>query len=165
MKFIPRHLRSDNYSFHSQKSVADLKADLQTLFDNKWYDFSINLTGDFTSDNEFQITKKISFVFSKSGSSGSTKLKCKIHADKEKTIVDVIVKPNPQLYVWTIVPPILALSILYSIIFHSTNDLPVAIIIIIINFFIVPIAALFFGQAAKTELKDTFVDTFKLTKA
>ena len=163
MKLIPRHLRPDYYSFCSQKSVGDLKTDLQTLFDNNWYDFSVNLTGDFTSDNDFQITKKISASFSKSGSSGSTSLKCKVYADTDKTVVDIIVKPNPQLYVWTIVPLLFALLMLYSIVRHSTNDLTVAIVIIVI-LLLIPFAARFYGQATKTELKDTFVETFKLTK-
>ncbi len=164
MKFIPRHLKTDKYIFHSSKSIVDFKSELQTLFDNKWYDFSINLTGGFTSESEFQITKKISLVSSKSGSSGSTKLKCKIYSDAEKTIVDITVKPNPQLYVWTIIPPLFALLLLYSIIFHPTNDLIEVIVGIFILFFILPIGARYYGQAAKNELKDTFVDVFKLTK-
>ena len=154
---------SDKYVLYSQKSIADFKTELQSLFDNKCYDFSVNLTGDFSSDNEFQITKKVSLSFSKSGSSGSTKLKCKIYADTDKTVVDIIVKPNPQLYVWTIIPPLFALLMLYSIILHSTNDLTVGIIIISI-LFLLPFAARFYGQAAKNELKNTFADTFKLTK-
>lgn len=154
---------SDKYIFYSQKSIADIKTELQSLFDNKWYDFSINLTGAFTSDNEFQITKKISLSFSKSGSSASTKLKCKLYTDKDKTVVEIIVKPNPQLYVWTIIPPLFALLMLNSVIFHSTNNLIVALSLITI-LFIFPFAARFYGQAAKNELKKTFVDAFKLTK-
>lgn len=145
------------------KSVGDLKAELQNLFDNKWYDFSINLTGDFISDNEFQITKKISASFSKSGSSGWTKLKCKMYSDNNKTIIDIIVKPNPQLYVWTFVPPLFAFVIIYFIILHSTNDLTTAIIVIVF-LFLLPLAARFYGQATKNELKNTFADTFKLIK-
>ena len=164
MKFIPRYLRTENYLFYSQKSVVDLKSDLQALFDNKWYDISVNLSGDFVTDNEFHVTKKISFVFSKNGSSSFTKLKCKIYSDNKKTIIDIAVKPNPQLYVWTIIPPMFALVMLYSIISHPTNNLPVAIFIIAFTFFIIPVAARFYGQAAKTELKNIFVDTFKLTK-
>jgi hypothetical protein len=164
MKFIPRHLISEKYTFYSQKSVANLKAELQSLFDNKWYDFSTNLTGDFTADNEFNVTKKVSLSFSKSGSSGSTKLKCKIYPNADKAFIEIIVKPNPQLYVWTIIPPLLASWMLYSVMLHSANDLTAAIIIIAF-LFIIPITVRFYGQALKTELKNTFVDAFKLTKA
>jgi hypothetical protein len=161
MKFIPRHLISEKYTFYSEKTVADFKAELQSLFNNKWYDFSINLTGDFTSDDEFQITKKVSLSSSKYGSSGSTKLKCKMYQSDDKTFVDIIVKPNPQLYVWTIIPPLFALLMLYSVILHPTNDLT-AVIIVIIFLFILPFATRFYGQAIKVELKNTFVDAFKL---
>lgn len=164
MKFISRHLISEKYTFYSQKPIAGFKAELQSLFDNKWYDFSINLTGYFTSDNEFQITKKGSLSFSKSGSSGSTKLKCKIYTDIDKTAIDIIVKPNPQLYVWTIIPPLFALLMLYSVIFHPKNDIADVIIIIIV-LSILPFLARFYGQTSKKELKNVFVDTFKLTKA
>jgi len=164
MKFIPRHLISEKYTFYSKKSVADFKSELQSLFDNKWYDFSTNLTGDYTTDNEFQITKKFSLTFSKSGSSGTTKLKCKIYPSADQTFVDIVVKPNPQVYVWTIVPPLFALLMLYSVLLHSTNDITVAIILIVL-LFILPFGARFYGQALKEELKQAFVDTFKLTKA
>ena len=164
MKFIPRHLISEKYTFYSQKPIAETKADLQSLFDNKWYDFSINLTGEYTSNNEFEITKKVFVSFSKSGSSGSAKLKCKIYADTNRIVVDIIVKPNPQLYVWTIIPPLFAILMLYSIIRHSTNDLTIAIVIIII-LFLLPFAARFYGQASKEELKKNFVDVFMLTKS
>lgn len=163
MRFIPRHLRSDTYSFYSQRSVADLMTDVQQLFDNKWYDFSINLTGDFISNNEFQITKKMSGFFSRSGSSGWTKLKCKVYVDTGKTCIDVIVKPNPQLYVWTFIPPLFALATIYSVTLHPTNDVTAAIIIIVI-LFLIPITTRFYGQATKNELKNEFVEIFKLTK-
>ena len=163
MKFIPQYLRTDCYTYSTQKSASELKSDLNALFENKWYDFSVNLSGEFINQNEFQVTKKISFVFSKNGSMGSTNLKCKLYTDNKKTLIDIAVKPSPQLYVWTIIPPLFALLMLYSIIMHSTNDLTIGIIIIAI-LFMLPVAARFYGQAAKNELKNTFVDTFKLTK-
>lgn len=163
MKLIPRHLRSDNYKFSSQKSIVDFKADLNSLFDSKWYNTSNNLTGQFSSDTEFQISKKILLAFFSGGSGGYTKLKCKLYADNDKTIVDIVVKPNPQLYVATIIPPLVALDMLYSIIFYGTNDY-VVITIIIAILLLIPVGASFYGQSAKNELKNTFVETFKLTK-
>jgi ABC-type transport system involved in cytochrome bd biosynthesis fused ATPase/permease subunit len=68
------------------------------------------------------------------------------------------------LYVWTIIPPLFALLMLYSIILHPTNDLTVAIIVIIV-LSILPFVAWFYGQAAKNELKNVFVGAFKLVKA
>lgn len=163
MKFLPQYLKTEFYTYYSQKSVSELKSDLNALFENKWYDFSVNLSGEFINQNEFQVTKKISFVFSKNGSTASTKLKCKLYTDNKSTLIDIAVKPSPQLYVWTIIPALFALLILYSIILHSTNDLTVGIIIIAI-LFMLPFAARLYGQAAKNELKITFADTFKLTK-
>jgi hypothetical protein len=164
MNFIPQHLKTDNYSYYSQKSVVDLKSDLQTLFDNKWNNFSVNLTGNFTSDNEFQITKKISFVFSKSGACTSSKLKCKIYANGEKTIIDISIKPNPQLYFWTIIPLMVVILMLYSTLFHSTDDLSFEIIIGALFFLLIPIFARFYWQSKKMNLKNTFVEAFKLTQ-
>jgi hypothetical protein len=163
MKFIPQYLKTDFYTFCSQKSVSELKHDLNTLFKNKWYDFSVNLSGEFINENEFQITKKISFVFSKNGSMGTTNLKCKLYIENKKTLIDIAAKPSPQLYVWTIIPILFALSMLYSIIQHSTNDLTVGIIIITI-LLLIPFAASLYGQEAKSELKNKFVEAFNLTK-
>jgi hypothetical protein len=78
-----------------------------------------------------------------------------MYQSDDKTFVDIIVKPNPQLYVWTIIPPLFALLMLYSVILHPTNDLT-AVIIVIIFLFILPFATRFYGQAIKVELKNTF---------
>lgn len=163
MKLIPKHLRSDIYKFSSEKSIAELKSDLNSLFDAKWYDTSINLTGHFSSDNEFQISKKMMLAFFSSGSGGYTKLKCKLYADTDKTIVDIVVKPSIQAYVGTILPPLIGLDMLYSVVCYGSNEVIIAIIISLV-LLIFPFGVFFFVQSAKNELKNTFAATFKLTK-
>lgn len=163
MKFIPKHLTSDSHTFYTKKSVDDFKTELQMLFDKKWYDFEINLTGQFISSNEFQITKKISASTTKYGHGSFTKLTCKIFSDKDDTIIDIIVKPSSQFYVLTILPPLFGLFMLYSMILHPTEDLSVGVVILVV-LFIFPFAARFYGQAAKEELIKKFATTFKLNK-
>lgn len=163
MKILPRQLRKENYSYFSSKSVADLKGDFKRLFDSKWYDFSTNLDGEFKKDDEFIITKKITFWSSPAGNS-YTLLKGKLSSENRQTRIDLTVIPNPIVNIFTFVFPIFGLMSFYVTIFSPKENWNETLVVGIVFTFLVPIASAFYSQFAKNDLRNKFVETFKLTK-
>lgn len=163
MRILPRQLRKEKYFYSSPKTTLDLIEQIQDIFSEKWYDASTNLSGQFTSDNEFYVTLKYSAVFTAYGSSQTT-LKCKITTLDNKVIVEVNVIPNPIMYVWTIVPLIFGLIFIYSMLSNSAEIALVPLLITVILMTLIPYAVLFYGQASKNRLRHKFSDILKLTK-
>jgi len=64
VKLLPKQIWKEEFYYYSNKSVAGLNSDIQQLFDKtKGWNFSVNLTGEFTSEFEFKITPKWQFAF------------------------------------------------------------------------------------------------------
>lgn len=157
MKILPPQLSKENHRYNSFKSLPEFKEDLQKVFSEKGFDFYGSLNGEFIAENEFIISEKITaFRGSK------TIIICKIQSQKEKTIVEVLIKSNPIVYPFTIVTLIFGCLILYSTIFHTNKDWKEMLIVGIVFTFIFPFATLFYVQAAKTKLKDKFVEILNL---
>jgi hypothetical protein len=59
MHLLPKQIRKEEYHYYSDKSVEDLKTDIQQLFkEMEGWSSSANLTGEFVSEYEFVMTPK-----------------------------------------------------------------------------------------------------------
>ncbi len=159
--FLTKQLFREKYVYVTSCSVKEFKDDLQKLFNEKWYEFFVNLNGEFKTVNEFVITKKMTFTHSSYGNS-YTKLKGKINFYNNQTIINITVIPNPIVYVFTIIPPLVGVLMLYNCIIIDKENQEEKLIVGIFFTLIVPIATAFYGQAAKNDLRKKFTEIFKL---
>lgn len=162
MKLLPKQIWKEEFNYYSEKSVEGLKTEIQHLFDNtKTWDFSVNLTGKFTSDFEFKMTPKWQSVIIKNYEREAAYLNGKIFADEyNKTCVTFNVRPNSIVLFFIFIFPIFGIAALTSDNFNG--DVVVSSIAGVVFTFVVPVIMLVFGYFAKQGIKNNFIKTFGL---
>lgn len=163
MRLLPKPISKEDFDYVSDKSVDSLKSDIQQLFDkSKGWNFSINLTGEFTSDSEFKMTPKWQFVHIRGGDSSEAYLNGRIFEDEyRRTRVKFTVRPNSIYPLFFFIFPLFGLLALTS---DDTRNKDVADIVGLILMVVVvgPGSMLLFGYFAKQRIKDRFIKTFNL---
>jgi hypothetical protein len=162
VRLLPKQIWKEKYNYQSNKSVVELKSDIQQLFEkSKGWDFSVNLTGEFTSDFKFKMTPKWQFAYIKNFEREISYLNGELRQDEfNKTRVTFTVRPNSIFLIFFIAFPLIGLLALTSNVTNEQkNDTLVVGLVFII---IVPLLNLLMGHYAKKSIKDRFVKTFKL---
>jgi hypothetical protein len=163
LKLIPKQILSEYYCYYSDRTVDDLKTEIQQLFDKtSGWNFSINLKGTFTAENEFKAMPKWQLVQIRGGESNEiASITGKIFQNEfHQTEVDFKVSPNSIIPILFFIFPVIGiLALTHQKIGGDKND---AIIVGICFTFLVPTLMLILGYQAKKGLKERFVDTFGL---
>ena len=162
MKLLPKQIRKEEFQYYSDKSVDDIKKDLHQLFEKtKGWNFSVNLTGEFTSDNEFNMTPKWQFVHIKGGETSVSYLHGKIFSDElKRTRITFSVKPNMIIVLFLFLFPIFGIFLLTTSNFKG--DVTEGRIAGLVFTLVVPALMLAFGHHAKQGIKNRFIKTFDL---
>ena len=76
-------------------SIENVSAQIKSIAEKRWYDFSKNITGKVKEDGSFKLTPKWTFGYA-SGFDGSdlTYLFGKLTAENNKTIIKINTRPN-----------------------------------------------------------------------
>ena len=162
MKFLPKQILEEEFQYYSDKSVEGLKTEIQQLFDKtKGWNFSVNLTGEFTSEYEFKMTPKWQFAVIKNFERQVAYLNGKILVDESKrTRVNFSVRPNSILLIFFFLFPMFGIYILTTD--KIEGDIVEARIAGLVFTFLVPALMLVFGHFAKQGIKNRFIKTFEL---
>lgn len=162
MRLLPKQIWKEEFNYFSDKSVDGLKTDIQQLFDKtKGWNFSVNLTGEFTSELEFKMTPKWQFAIIKNFEREVSYLKGQIFADEfKRTRVTFTVRPNSILLIFFILFPVFGIIALTTD--NITGDINEARIVGLVFTLIAPALMLLFGHFAKQGIKNRFIKTFDL---
>ena len=163
MRLLPKPISTEEFDYVSGKSVDSLKSDIRQLFDKtKGWNFSVNLTGEFTSDSEFKMIPKWQFSRIKGGESKEAYLNgCIFEDENKRTRVKFTVRPNSMYPLFFFIFPLFGLLALTS---EDTRNKDVVDIVglILMVFVVFPGIMLLFGHFAKKGIKDRFIKTFNL---
>jgi hypothetical protein len=75
-------------------TVDNVRANIESIIDRRWYDFSENITGRLNSDGSFKLTHKWSFAVIRWIENSPAYLSGTIIADGNKAIIDSTLRPN-----------------------------------------------------------------------
>jgi len=162
VRILPKQIWKEEFNYYSDKSVDGLKGEIQQLFDktNGW-NFSVNLTGKFISENEFKMTPKWQFAVIKSFERKVSYLNGHIYSDElNRTRVTFTVRPNSILLIFFFLFPLFEIFALTTD--NIKGDVNETRILGAIFTFVVPALMLLFGHLAKQGIKNRFIKTFDL---
>ncbi len=162
MEFIPKQIWKEEYDYYSDKSVDELKTDIQQLLDKtRGWDFSVNLTGKFTSEFEFEMTPKWQFAIIRGFEQKISYLEGQIFVDEfKRTRVTFNVRPNSTLLIFLFAFPMIGIFALTT--GNMKGDKDDAKIAGLAFTFVVPAVMLLLGYFAKQDIKNCFVKAFDL---
>jgi hypothetical protein len=162
MILFPKQIRTESFSYCADKSLDDLKSDIQKLLkESKEWDFYVNLTGQFIGDYAFEMTPKWQFAIIRGLESKISYLNGILYTDESgRTRVDFDVRPNSAITIFFFVFPMIGLWALAN---ANTSDKNNDALLVGLGFtFIVPIVMVVFGHFAKQGIKEDFIKTFDL---
>ena len=87
------------YKYTTHNSVDDVHADIESILNRRWYDFSVNMTGRFKSDRSFTLTHKWSFAIIRWIETSPAYINGTLTSKENKTIIETSVRPNSALVV------------------------------------------------------------------
>jgi hypothetical protein len=163
MNFIFKKLWKAEYIYQSDKSIDELKSEIQQLLKKtEGWNFSVNLTGYFVSEYEFKMTPKWSNLVIKGPiETQESYLKGRLYKhESNKTRITFTVRPNIIFLIFFFSSPIFGISILtYKPSNGQQNDMLVFGLGLT---FIIPFLMLIIGHYFQKTIKDRFVSTFDL---
>lgn len=162
MDILPKIIWKEAFSYYSDNSVDGLKKDIQQLFSqSKERDFSINLTGKFTAEFEFQMIPKWQLAVIRNFEREESYLNGTIFSDEEnRTRVDFTVRPNSIVPIFFFLFPMFGLIALTA--GNENGNMNQGNIVGFVFAFVVPTGMALFGYFAKQSIKKRFVETFDL---
>ena len=162
VRLLPKQILTEEFCYYSDKSIDELKTDIQNLFDKtKGWNFSVNLTGKFISEFEFKMTPKWQLITISNFERDISYLNGQLFSDKlKRTRVVFTVRPNSIFLIFFLIFPIIGT---YIFINENTNgdniDIKIAGLVFTL---IVPAITLIIAHFAKQGIKNRFVETFDL---
>ena len=75
-------------------TVDNVQANIESITDRRWYDFSNNITGRLNKDGSFKLTHKWSFAVMGWIENSPAYLSGTLTVDNNKTIIDTTLRPN-----------------------------------------------------------------------
>jgi hypothetical protein len=162
VRLIPKQIWKEEFDYYSEKSVEGLKADIQQLLEKtKGWNFSVNLTGEFTSEFEFQMTPKWQLVVIMGFERKISYLKGHIFLDEfKRTRVTFTVRPNSIFLIFFFLFPMFGIIALATA--ANKDAIDEARILGFILTFVAPALIVAFGHFAKQGIKTRFIETFDL---
>lgn len=111
MNLLPKLLWKEEYNYYSDRSVNELRNDIQLLFnETDSQAASVNLTGEFISDTEFRMTPKRQFLVIRNYEHETSYLDGQILLNElDKTQVTFTVRPNSIFAIFFFLFPVLGL--------------------------------------------------------
>lgn len=85
---------SQKHIYTVNDTLNNVQADIKSLINRKWHDFSENIAGTITDDGSFKLTHKWSFAVIKWIENSPAYLKGTLSTEKNKTIINTTVRPN-----------------------------------------------------------------------
>jgi hypothetical protein len=96
-------------------SIDNVRADIESITNRRWHDFSSNITGRFKDNGSFKLTHKWSFAIIRWIENSPAYLSGTLLADGSKTIIDTTLRPNSGLVMFFYLLTILFLCELLGI--------------------------------------------------
>lgn len=162
IKIIPKQLWKEYYEYYSYKPLDELHDDIKKLLDKTYgFNFSVNLTGRFVSENEFKMTPKWSFTNIQFFEHNISYLRGKLYLDDQSiTRVDFNIRPNSILVFFFFIFIVLGVVYAQAAFLEPDNNeenLPLAIVCGIVSLSQIPI-----GYFSTRGIKKRFISTFNL---
>jgi hypothetical protein len=155
-----RKIWKEEFNYYSDKSVDGLRMDIRKVLDESW-DFSVNLTGKFASEYEFEMTPKFQLAIIKNFERDVSYLKGQIFGDLSKgTRVTFSVRPNSIFLIFSILFPLIGIFVLTVDTMDGSQDKSRSTALFFT--FGVPVFMLLYGYFAKQAIKNRFIRTFDL---
>ncbi|KIC90675.1 hypothetical protein [Flavihumibacter solisilvae] len=85
---------SENITYTVNDTFENVQADINSIVNRPWHDFSENITGNIDEENKFTFTHKWSFAVIKWIEKNPAYLSGKLSIDKNKTVITTTVRPN-----------------------------------------------------------------------
>jgi hypothetical protein len=162
MNLLPAPLRKEYFQYYSPKPIDKLKEDIQGVLDSaKAWNASVNLQGSFTGRYEFSLTPKFQMMHIRNFERKVAYIHGKLRPDDtNSTIVDFSVRPNSIFTIFFVVFPCIGiLGFIKNIGPEDTTDL---LILCGLLMFVFPLFFVGMSYVAKQDVKNRFVDTFRL---
>ena len=78
-------------------TIDSVRANIETITDRRWYDFSDNITGRLNADGSFKLTHKWSFAVIRWLENSPAYLSGTLTGDGNKTVINTTLRPNSGL--------------------------------------------------------------------
>jgi len=108
-------LFSQTHTYTVNDSIENVQANITSIVNKKWQDFSENITENITEDNNFKLTHKWSFAVIKWIENSPAYLSGTLSADNKQTVIKTTVRPNSGLVIFFYILIILFLCELFGI--------------------------------------------------
>lgn len=163
MELLPKQLRKEEFEYYSDKSVKAFRIEMEQLFEKTYgLNFSINLVGEFVSEDEFKITPKWQFIIIRHFERDAAYLNGKIISQgKNSTLVKFSVRPNSIFVIFFFVFPVISVALLISY-FNGDSGKTDMLVVIAVFGIVTPLVSMLIARSVKNGIKQTFVTTFNL---
>jgi len=85
------------YKYIVNDTVDNVRANIESITDRRWYDFSDNITGRLNADGSFKLTHKWSFAVIRWLENSPAYLSGTLTGDGNKTVINTTLRPNSGL--------------------------------------------------------------------
>ena len=82
------------YKYTTHNSVDDVRTQIESILDRRWYDFSVNITGLFKTNGSFTLTHKWSLAIIRWIETSPAYLNGTLSSEGNKTIMQISLRPN-----------------------------------------------------------------------
>ena len=161
MSILPKKLARERYEYVSNKSLSELRDDMQDLFSQNVFNVSADITGRFTSKDKFKITNRGSFIDSRAYNIMSSCVKGTISQNKQnETVVSFVVKSDSVFKILFFLCPLIAIITIVANISDASfwKLFEIGFVLILV----VPYFMMLMSSFAKSEIKNKFVSFFRL---
>jgi hypothetical protein len=100
-----RLLGKEFYTYSSEESLEALRDKLKYVFDRRWFDVNAGLYGEFVTDYEFYVSRKSTLLLTQHA---RTQIAGLVYLRNDRTYIDIVVKPAPQLFAFVLFFALLA---------------------------------------------------------
>ena len=115
MNSIWNHIWKEKHEYYADQSAGEFKVELSRVLRQSYaWKIPVNMSGDFISENEFEVSPKWQFVFIKNHEREVSYLKGKLEPDNNRTKVVFTVRPNTIFLILAVMIPIFGVLALNS---------------------------------------------------
>lgn len=160
MQLLPKQLLTEEFSYHAEKSLDELRDEMQQLFEKaRGFNFSVNLAGKFTSSYAFEVKPKYRPGYTSGFGKNTVYLAGKIRqGDNNHARVTLLVKPNAMFIIVFFVSLVWGLYRLLFVHSYSASDIIADVVFILV----IPFVTAVWAHLAKAGIKNRFVKVFGL---
>jgi hypothetical protein len=156
---LNRLLGKEFYTYSSEESLNELKDKLSNVFESRWIEVDPGLYGGFVTEYEFSVSRKSIFAFTQEA---RTRIDGLVYIDNDRTYVDLVVRPAPQLFAFVLFFVLLATIMAGVWIYYDVGNFVGVTLNALGVMFFSTILVGFVGMVLKDVLRWKFVSLLRL---